>query len=179
MNALVRLHDAIFDPLDREDWILPTLARFVFAAVFLIYFWNSAMTKLGGSISGLFSPSFNAFAQILPKGAEAVSYDITQASLFQKAVILAGTWAEFILPALIVIGLLTRLAAIGMIGFVIVQSLTDIYGHNTAVGAWFDNLADGVILDQRAMWILLLLILVFKGPGPISVDRLLGGARPY
>ena len=172
-----RLQSALFAPLDRSEWVLPTAARFVFAAVLLVYFWNSGLTKLGGSIAGLFSPTFNAFAQIYPKGAEAVSYDITQATSLQKLVILAGTWAEFILPAMILFGLLTRLAALGMIGFVIVQSVTDVVGHATETGAWFDNLSNGVILDQRAMWLLLFLVLVIKGGGPLSLDRYLRGAQ--
>jgi putative oxidoreductase len=90
-------------------------------------------------------------------------------------VILAGTWSEFILPALILVGFFTRLAAIGMIGFVIVQSMTDIVGHGAATGSWFDNLSDGVILDQRALWVLLFVVLVVKGAGPLSLDRVLGG----
>lgn len=158
--------------------LMPTLARFVFAALFALYYWNSAITKLGGDISGLWQPSFNAFAQIFPKGAEAAGYDITQATAFQKMVILAGTWAEFILPALILIGLFTRFAAIGMVGFVIVQTLTDLFGHNViddpkALGAWFDGAPDSIILDQRALWVMLLLILVFRGAGPISLDQLI------
>lgn len=151
--------------------VLTTLARFVFAAVLLVYFWNSGLTKIPDGLGQLFSPSFNAFAQIFPKGAEAAGYDVTQASGFQKLVILAGTWAEFILPALVVLGLFTRAAALGMIGFVAVQSLTDILGHGGAMGAWFDNLSDAAILDQRAFWVFLLLYLVFKGGGPLSVDR--------
>lgn len=170
---MLSLYDDTTRRLSEADWALATFSRFIFAAVFLVYFWNSAMTKLGGSISGLFQPSFNAFAQIFPKGAEAASYDITQATAFQKLIILAGTWAEFILPVLIVLGLLTRLAAVGMIGFVLVQSATDIVGHGVSAGAWFDNLADGVILDQRALWIVLLLVLVFKGGGALSLDGLL------
>ena len=106
-----------------------------------------------------------------------MSYDITAASSFQKLVILAGTWAEFILPALIVIGLFTRLAALGMIGFVAVQSLTDIFGHGAASGAWFDGVSDALILDQRAFWVFLLLYLALKGGGPLSVDRILTGRR--
>ena len=167
------MRQLLFSPIDDKEWILPTLARFVFAAVLLVYFWNSGLTKLGGSWAGLFEPTFNAFAQIFPKGAEAVSYDITQASAFQKLVILAGTWSEFILPALILVGFFTRLAAIGMIGFVIVQSATDIVGHGSATGSWFDNLSDGVILDQRALWVLLFAVLVVKGAGPVSLDRFL------
>jgi putative oxidoreductase len=76
------MRQLLFSPIDDKEWILPTLARFVFAAVLLVYFWNSGLTKLGGSWAGLFEPTFNAFAQIFPKGAEAVSYDITQASAF-------------------------------------------------------------------------------------------------
>lgn len=157
--------------------LMPTLTRFVFAALFAVYYWNSALTKLGGDISGLWQPSFNAFAQIFPKGAEAAGYDITQATAFQKLVILSGTWAEFVLPALILLGLFTRFAALGMVGFVVVQTLTDLFGHNLiddpkAVGAWFDGAPDSLILDQRALWIVLLLVLVFRGAGPLSVDQL-------
>ena len=166
-----RLQNALFAPYDNSDWLLTTLARFVFAAVLLVYFWNSGLTKLGESYSGLFEPSFNAFAQIFPRAAEAVSYDISQATQYQRLVILIGTWAEFVLPALILIGLFTRIAAIGMIVFIAVQSVTDIIGHASATGAWFDNLATGTILDQRALWFFLLLFLVAKGAGPFSIDR--------
>jgi putative oxidoreductase len=151
--------------------VLTTMARFIFAAVLLMYFWNSGLTKIPDGLGNLVSPSFNAFAQIYPKGAEAAGYDITQATAFQKAVILAGTWSEFILPALVVLGLFTRAAALGMIGFVIIQSLTDVIGHGGETGAWFDNLSDATILDQRAFWVFLLLYLVFKGGGPLSLDR--------
>lgn len=155
--------------------VMTTLARFVFAAVLFMYFINSGLTKVPEFPTNLFSPSFNAFAQIFPKGAEAVSYDITQASGFQKLVTLAGTWAEFIFPTLIIVGLFTRAAAFGMIGFIVVQSLTDMWGHGAAAGAWFDNLSDAVILDQRAFWIFALMYLVFRGAGPLSLDRVLFG----
>ena len=158
--------------------VLTTLARFIFAAVLLVYYLNSALTKIPDGLINLVSPSFNAFAQIFPKEAAAVSYDIGSATIFQKLVILAGTWAEFVLPCLqeVVIGLFTRAAALGMIGFVTVQSLTDIFGHGGETGAWFDRLSDAVILDQRAFWVFLLLYLLFRGGGPIAVDRLLDAA---
>ncbi|WP_245924886.1 DoxX family protein [Aliiruegeria haliotis] len=160
---------------------MPTLARFTFAAVLLMYFWASAMTKLGDGIFGLFSPSVGAYAQIFPQKAEAVLYDTSQFSIFEKLVILAGTWAEFILPFLLVIGLFTRLAALGMIGFVAVQSLTDIHGHHAdaaTIGTWFDRASDSLIMDQRAFWMFVLLVLVLRGAGPISVDRFIGIDRP-
>ena len=184
MNALARLQASIFAPIEAlGPTVLPTIARFLFAAILFFYYWNSGLTKLGDAgFGGLFDPSFNAFAQIFPKGAEAAGYDITQATGFQKLVTLAGTWTEFLLPIAIVIGLFTRLAAIGMIGFVVVQSLTDLFGHGgindpATLGAWFDGAPDGVILDQRMLWIFLLLVLVFKGAGPLSLDRLLVGRR--
>ncbi|MBY6055594.1 DoxX family protein [Leisingera daeponensis] len=178
MHALVSLHDAVFRQVERAgNWLLPLAARFVFASTLLLYFWNSGLTKLGGGFTGLFSPSIGAYSQIFPKQLEAAGYDVSQFGLFHKLVVLAGTYAEFILPLMIVIGLLTRLAALGMIGFVIVQSLTDIYGHGATddktLGALFDRFPDAVILDQRLFWVFLLAVLVVKGAGALSVDALL------
>ena len=64
----------------------------------------------------------------------------------------------------------------GMIGFIVVQSLTDIFGHGAELGAWFNRMSGELIADQRAFWILCLLILVFKGAGPLSLDRLFRSA---
>ena len=58
-----------------------------------------------------------------------------------------------------------------MAGFVVVQSLTDIRGHGADAGAWFDRASDALILDQRAFWMLLFLMLIAKGAGPLSADR--------
>lgn len=178
MNTTVASLDRLAAPINKAgDAVLPLLARLIFAAVLAFYFWNSGVTKLGDGIFGIFSPSLGAYAQIFPKAMEAVSFDVSQLSFFHWAVVVGGTIAEFILPLLIIIGLFTRLAAIGMIGFIVVQSLTDLYGHNGfangVLGAWFDRLPDGIILDQRAFWVLCLLILVFKGAGVLSVDRVL------
>ncbi|MCH2095983.1 MAG: DoxX family membrane protein, partial [Rhodobacteraceae bacterium] len=129
MNRLITLHNAIFDEIEKADGVIPLLARFVFAATLLNYFWVSALTKTGDGVLGLFKVTAGGFGQIFPKQAESVLWDVSQMSVFQKVVVLAGTWAEFILPVLIVVGFATRLASIGMIGFVVVQSLTDLYGH--------------------------------------------------
>ena len=77
---------------------------------------------------------------------------------------------------MIVVGLLTRLAAFGMIGFVIVQSWVDVTGHGVGgkdLGAWFDGPSGSLIMDQRLLWVVLFVILIVRGAGPISVDRLL------
>jgi putative oxidoreductase len=104
---------------------------------------------------------------------EAAGYDVSQMSGFQTLVVLGGTYAEFILPIAIVVGLFTRLASLAMIGFVFVQSLTDIYGHGAASGAWFDGDSASVIVDQRTFWVFVLLVLVIRGAGPFSLDTLL------
>jgi len=182
MTALFSFYRAAADRLEQAEWLLPTLAHLLFAGILLMYFWVSGLTKLGEGFGGVFSPSTGAYVQIFPRLMEAVGYDTTQFSTLHRLVVLAGTWAEFILPALIVLGLLTRLAALGMIGFIAVQSLTDLYGHNgwadpKVIGGWFDRFPDGIILDQRALWVFVLMVLVLKGAGPLSFDRALGMHR--
>ena len=174
MTALLSLYAKAAGLADRQaDWLLPSAARLVFAAVLFAYFWASAGTKL----DGVFTPSLGSYAQIFPKAFEAAGYDVTQMGLWHRLVVLAGAWAEYALPVLIVLGLFTRLAALGMAGFVVVQSLTDIFGHGAGAGAWFDAASDALILDQRAFWMLLFLVLILKGAGPLSVDRLLSGVK--
>lgn len=167
------------DRLDRAgNQLLPLLARLVFAGVLLQYYWHSGLTKLGDGALGFLFPSSGAYVQIFPRVMEAAGYDTSQLTVLHWAVVVAGTVAEFTLPALIVLGLLTRLSALGMIGFIGVQSLTDLYGHGGiahegTLGAWFDRMPDALILDQRAFWVLCLAVLVFKGAGALSADRVL------
>ncbi|MBO6896367.1 MAG: DoxX family protein [Shimia sp.] len=167
MSNLITLYQDLINRLNRLDWLVPTLARLTFLMVLFFYFWNSALLKIDGSI---FSPSAGAFGQIFPKAAEAVVWDVSQMTLFQRLVIFAGTVAEFILPVLIVVGLLTRLAAVGMIGFVAVQTIVDVLGHGVALGALFDS--GQALIDQRMLWVFLFVILVLKGAGPLSIDAL-------
>ncbi len=134
------------------------------------YFWASALTKFDGP----FTPSVGGYAQIFPRAFEAVGADTDSLGLFHWAVALAGGYAEFLLPALLILGLFTRLAALGMIGFVMVQSLTDILGHGAGpetIGAWFDRFSDALILDQRSLWGLLLAVPLLLGPGWLALDR--------
>jgi putative oxidoreductase len=163
--------------LDRlSATLLPTFARLVFAGVLLAYFWASARTKIGTGIFGFLHPSDGAYGQIFPRAFDAVGFDSSQLGFFHWAVATVGLWAEFLLPLLIVLGLLTRLAALGMAGFVVVQSLTDVLGHGIGgddLGRWFDTASGALIADQRALWLVLLAILVLKGAGPLSLDRLL------
>ncbi|WP_040671884.1 DoxX family protein [Rhodobacter ferrooxidans] len=149
--------------------VLPTLARLVFAAVLARYFWNSAATKLAGPLT----PTDGAYIQIFPRLVEELGYDFDRLGSFHWLVAVLGAWAEFALPALIVLGLATRIAALGMIIFVLVQSLTDVLGHGIMLDAWFDTASDGLIADQRAMWVFLLTVPILLGAGPLSLDRVL------
>ena len=173
---LVRLHNATFHFIQRvfEDWLIGTLGRLVFAGVLLMYFLNSAMTKFKGSFPEV---SAGGYAQILPKRMEQVMFDPAQLDTLEHVIVYAGSYAEVILPVLIVVGLLTRLASLGMIGFIAVMTVVDITAHGAdaaTVGAWFDTVATAPIADQRSLWMFLLIVLVLKGPGPISLDALLG-----
>ena len=134
MNAIYRLEDAVVGPLSRMlgGAAIPTLVRFTFLATLAVWFWKSAMTKLGEGIGGLFSPSTGAYIQILPKQMEAAGYDPSALGFMAKLIVIAGTWGEFIIPALIVLGLFTRASALAMIVFILVLSYVDITGHGAA-----------------------------------------------
>ncbi len=180
VGTLVRAYSLVFLSLQRlaEGWFLGLAARFVFAAVLLVYFWNSALTKLGAGPFGFLSPSVGAYAQILPKMMESVGYDVSAIPFFPYGlIVLLGTWAEFILPIAVTLGLFTRLSSLAMIGFIVVMSVVDITGHGAdaaTIGAWFDRVSDAAILDQRLLWAFPLTYLILRGPGVISLDWVFG-----
>jgi putative oxidoreductase len=65
-----------------------------------------------------------------------------------------------------------------MIGFILLQSATDIVGHGLAaadIGRWFDRVSDAIIADQRALWVFVLVVILLRGGGPISLDRMING----
>jgi putative oxidoreductase len=183
MSGLVRgiigLYDAIFLNLQRatEGWLIGLAARAVFASVLLVFFLNSALTKIGPGVFGFLSPSVGAYAQVFPAMMEAVAYDVSKIAFFPYGLmVLLGTWAEFLLPVLVVLGLFTRVASLGMIAFVIVMSWVDVTGHKvdaTVIGAPFDGTPSAMISDLRLLWCFLLLVLVLRGPGAISIDAVL------
>ena len=128
MNALITLHARIFGALETyiAPALLPSLARLLFLGALFGYYWNAGLTKLGDGVFGLFQLSPGAYVQILPRAVEAVGYDPSALGTLARATVLMGTWAEFALPILLVVGLFTRMAALGMIGFVVVQTWVDV-----------------------------------------------------
>jgi putative oxidoreductase len=178
ISRLKALHDTVFDWLERNlgGWLPGVAGRFVFAAVLFFYFHNSWATKVGAGFPGFLFVQDNAYFQIVPAAVDAAGGEIGKLSLIDHLIVYAGTYAELLLPILIVLGLFTRIAAIGMIGFVAVQTYVDVFALKVGpetVGAWFDNQSGSAIADQRTLWIFLLLILVLKGPGALSLDGLL------
>lgn len=179
ISGIFSLYRGVFSAVQSvfEGWAIGLAARLAFAGVLFMYFWNSALTKIGPGFSGFFSPTVGAYAQIFPVEMANAGFDPSQLSSLHHAIVYLGTYMEFLLPVLVVIGLFGRLAALGMIGFIAVQTYVDVTAHGVkgkALGAWFDKAADAAIWDQRALWITPLLILVIVGPGLLSLDRLLG-----
>ncbi len=180
IGFFVRLYTMVFGALERltNGWFIGLAARFIFAAILLQFFLNSAMTKIGGNIMNIFTQTAGAYAQMLPKMMEQVSYDTSQIAFFPYGLmVLLGTWGEFVLPVMVVVGLFTRFASLGMIVFICVMTYVDIYGHGAdakTIGALFDGEPYAIIADDRLLWIFLLLVPVLKGPGVVSLDWLLG-----
>ena len=178
--SVAGIHQAVFGTVQRwtDGWLLGLLARFLFAGVLLVYYLNAASLKVGDGLFGFFQLSPGAYIQILGFPAlDAAGGDPTALSFMQKLIVFAGTYAEFILPILVVIGLFSRLAALGMIGFIAVQSYVDVTLHGLdekSVGALFDRFPDAIIADQRMLWLFPLAYVVLRGPGLVSVDALLG-----
>jgi putative oxidoreductase len=178
-SLITTLHNKLFSTLERmtEGWFLGLFARFVFAAVLWGYFLNSAGTKVGEGLWGFFMIAPGAYYQIALPAVEAAGGDVGQVAFLPWGLIVTlGTYAEFVLPLLLVIGLFTRVAALGMIVFIGVQTLVDITVHMVdpgTIGALFDRFPDSVIIDQRLLWLMPLVYLTLRGAGLVSLDALL------
>lgn len=183
MSILIGIYKGLFGALERiaGDWFLGLAARMVFSSVLLMYFLNSAATKVGSGFPDMLIPTAGAYAQILPSVTESVGYDVSQIPFFPYGLIVyLGTYAEFVLPVLVLVGLFTRAAAVGMLGFLAVMTYVDINFHHVdaqTIGAFFDRVATAPIADQRLMWCFPLVYLVLRGPGAVSLDYLLGLMR--
>lgn len=179
IRTLVDLHHRFFGSVERAfgGWFLGLLARLVFAAVLFFYFFNSALTKIGSGPLGFLDITDGAYFQILPPVMERYGFDASQVPFVPWGLIVhAGAYSELILPILLVVGLFTRIAALGMIVFVAVQTYVDIAFHGVdekTAGALFDRFQNSAISDQRALWLFPLVYLAVRGPGLISLDAVL------
>lgn len=177
IQMLSNLYQGVFETIQAilEDWFLGLAARLMFSSVLFWYFINSASTKVGSGFPGSLIVQGNTYAQMFPKLFESVGYDASKVAFIPYGVIAyAGTYAEFILPLLILAGWFTRAAAVGFIGFIAVMTYTDITGHGAKVGGFFDRFQDAAIADQRLLWLFPLIYLIIRGPGLVSLDAIFG-----
>ena len=81
----------------------------------------------------------------------------------------AGTFGELFFPALLVMGFISRLSALGL--FVVNAMAVVSYSHVL--------LAEGseAALGQHVLWATLLLFLIVYGPGKLSLDYVLNRSR--
>ncbi len=142
MDAFLRIRRSILSAADRLSWLPPTLARVAIGVVFAGSGWGKLhnldkMTSFFADDLGIPAPGFNA--------------------------VLASS-AELICGALILVGLLTRLASIPLIVVMLVAIVTAKRGD---IGGLSDLL--GFV---ETLYIVLLAWLLTAGPGPLSLDRL-------
>jgi putative oxidoreductase len=128
------------------EWALALVIRFGAAAIYFL----SGRTKVDGLLH-IKDSTYVLFAEeykvpVLPP--------VVAAHL--------STYAEHLFPVLIVLGLFTRVSALGLLGMTLVIQLF-VYPD-----AWPTHLS----------WAGLLLYLVIRGPGRVSLDRALGLEKP-
>lgn len=129
--------------------ILALLARWSIALVF----WQSGRTKVEGwdlfTVTGktlfLFREEYRV--PLIPPGTAALMAQL----------------AEHALPVLLVIGLASRFAALGLLGMTLVIQF---FVYPAAIAT-------------HAVWATALLLIVARGPGQYSLDRFLGDGRDW
>jgi putative oxidoreductase len=130
------------------------LARFSIAAVF----WRSGQTKVDGLAIDLVDGTFRLGLPRLSASAVDLFRDEYRLPLLAPeaaAVLAAG--AEHVLPLLLLAGLATRLAAFGLL------AMTAVIQVWVYPGAY----------PTHGVWAAVLLWLMVRGPGPVSIDHVL------
>jgi len=144
MTLFSRAQTAFLSTAGRLSFLGPTLARLTLGVVFVGTGWGKlhSLDKVTGFFTelGIPAPGFNA--------------------------VLAAS-AEFVCGGLLLIGLLSRLAAIPLIITMIVAILTakrgDLHGISDLLGF------------EEWTYIVLAIWIAVAGPGPLSLDRVLSG----
>lgn len=138
--------------------VIALLARFSIAAVF----WKSGQTKIEGLAIDIVDGTFKLGWPRLADSAVVLFRDEFKVPLLSpELAALLATGAEHLLPLSILIGLATRFSALGLLAMTAVIQLfvyPDAY-------------------PTHGVWAAVLLLLIARGPGAVSIDRWL--ARRY
>ena len=134
--------------------LIAVVARFSIAAVF----WNSGQTKVEGFVINLVSGEFALGWPRLSESALALFQDEYKLPFIRPelAAPMAAT-AEHLLPVLILVGLGTRFSALALLGMTLVIQFFVYPGAYATHGTWAA----------------VLLYLIARGPGMLSVDHFL------
>jgi putative oxidoreductase len=134
------------------------LGRFSVAAVF----WKSGQTKIEGLAIDIVSGSFELGLPRLSSSAVDLFRDEYQLPLLSPELgALLATVGEHLLPLLLLLGLGTRFAALGLLVMTAVIQL----------------LVYPAAYPTHGVWAAVLLWLMVRGPGVFSLDHLLAGRR--
>lgn len=132
---------------DAAEWLTPhSLLAVVNRTAIASIFWMSARTK----VDGAFTISDSAYTLFRDEYKLPLLPPELAAQL--------ATVAEHVFPVLLVLGLLTRLSALALLGMTVVIQVF-VYPD-----AWPTHLS----------WAGLMLYLIGRGAGPVSLDRMLG-----
>jgi putative oxidoreductase len=140
-----------------DAWIL-LLARFSIAAVF----WKSGQTKVEGFVLDMVSGQFQFGWPRLSASVVDLFRDEYQLPLISPdlAALLAAS-AEHLFPALILLGLATRISALALL---LMTLVIQIFVYPDAYAT-------------HGLWAVALLLIITRGPGSFSIDHLI--ARRY
>ena len=152
-SPLARRIGSLIDLFGRiPNSVIAVIARFSIAAVF----WNSGQTKVQGFVVNIVNGEFALGWPRLSDSAVALFQDEYKLPFIapQIAAPLAAT-AEHVFPLLILIGLGTRFSALALLGMTLVIQLFVYPGAYPTHGTWAA----------------LLLYLIARGPGALSIDH--------
>ncbi len=156
---MTRLVTGVIGLFERiPNTLIAFIARFSIAAVF----WNSGQTKVQGFVVNLVSGEFSLGWPRLSDSALALFQDEYKLPFIppEIAAPMAAT-AEHVLPVLLLIGLGTRFSALALLGMTLVIQLFVYPGAYATHGTWAA----------------VLLYLIARGPGMLSVDHWLASRR--
>ena len=153
---LVTLALGMFERIPHN--LIAFIARFSIAAVF----WNSGQTKIEGFAINLVSGDFQlGWPRLSESALSLFQYEYKLPFVPPELAAPMAAMAEHLFPLLILIGLGTRFSALALLGMTLVIQLFVYPGAYATHGTWAA----------------VLLYLIARGPGMLSVDHWLASRR--